>query len=105
MDIFEVKQRQRDLILQENQIGALFRRELRGLKRGQACTEFPVEPVLPVQSLGAHIVQHVVQLLVLIFVQPNTRRLGRRERECRINKLFGKGGENGGGFSSAGGKQ
>src|SRR2546428_12477462 len=93
MDFVDVEDGERNLILHDGQIGAVFRSEPIRLERAQAVAESFVEAALAVESRGPNIVQHVVQLLTLGFVKSGARRRGGGGKQRRIFQVIRKGAE------------
>ena len=71
-----------------------------------AVAELLVEGTLAGEVLGAEIVQHVVEILFLVLMQPGGGGGGGGKGEGGIDEVFGKRGELlGGGFAAANGEQ
>ena len=68
MDFGEVEQIESDLVLQDSEIGAVFRGEVGRLEVGQAVLGLFVERALGGEAFRAEIVQHFVQILFLVLV-------------------------------------
>src|ERR1035437_5230628 len=105
VDFVQVEQVERNLVLQDGEVGAVFRGQVAGLEIAQAVAELLVESTLFVEALLAKVVQHLVQVLLLVPMQ--ARRGGRRggKGEGTIDELLGKCGELlGGSFAATNGE-
>ena len=93
VQLVQVQQSQRDLILQNVQIGLVLGRESIGVERVQSLAKVFVIMPLPVEIRRTRVVQHVVEILALVLVQAHAGRHGRREGQRGVDKLIRETGE------------
>lgn len=93
MQLVQVQQSERDLILQNTQIGLVLGGESVGVERVQPLAKVFVVMPLPVEIGRTRVVQQVVEILPLVLVQAHAGRHGRREGQRGVDKLIRKTGE------------
>ena len=93
MDLGEVEQIERNLVLQDGEIGAVFGAQVTGFEIGQAGGELLVESALSGQASRAEIVQHLIEVLFLVLVQTGRGGRGGGKGEGAVNEVVGKRGQ------------
>ena len=93
VQLVQVQQSQRNLILQNVQIGLVLGRESFAVERVQLRAKVFVIMPLPVEILRTCVVQQVVEILVLVVVQSHAGRHGGREGKRGVDKLIREAGE------------
>ncbi len=84
LDFAQIENLKRALIPQQNHIGAVLGGEFGGVQLVQAAAKFLIIAKLPVQVGGRHVVQHLVQILLSIDMQPGSGGGGRRKGKSRM---------------------
>src|ERR1019366_10480667 len=106
VDLGQVEQIERDLVLQDSEVGTVFGGQLAAVEIGQTVTKLLVESALPGEILLAKIVQHLIEVLLLVLVQACRGSRGGGKGEGTVNELLGKRGQLlRGGFAAANGEQ
>src|ERR1019366_363404 len=106
VDFGQVEQIERDLVLQDGEVGAVFGGQPGGVEIGQTVAELLAESALTGEILLAKVVQHLIEVLLLVLVQAGCGGRGGGEGEGTINELLGKRGQLlRGGFAAANGEQ
>src|ERR1035441_4927816 len=106
VDFGQVEQGERDLVLQDGEVGAVFGGQCAGRDLAQAVAELLVESALAVEALLAEVVEHFIQVLLLVLVEAGGGGRGGGKGERTVDEFFGKGGELlGGRLAAANGEQ
>ena len=90
VDRVQIEQRERDLVLDDAQVGAILRAHPPRVQFAQTRLKALVKAPLLVQALRTHIVQEIVQMAPSILMQSHAGRSRRREGERGENKLVGE---------------
>src|ERR1019366_6429060 len=93
VQLVQVQQSQRNLILQNAQIGLVLGSELFAVERVQLLAKLFVIMPLPVEILRTCVVQQVVEILALVVVQAHAGGHGGREGKRGVDKLIRETGE------------
>jgi hypothetical protein len=93
VQLVQVQQSERDLILQNTQIRLVLGGESIGVEGIQPLAKVLVVMPLSVEIGRTHVVQQVVEILAFVLVQAHAGRHGRREGQRGVDKLIRKTGE------------
>jgi hypothetical protein len=93
VQLVEVQQSQRGLILQHVPIGLVFGRESMGVDRVQLLAKVVAIAPLPVETRRTRVVQQVVEILAVVAVQAHAGRHGGREGKRGVDELIRETGE------------
>ena len=90
VDRVQIEQRERDLVLDDAQVGAILRAHPPRVQFAQTRLKALVKAPLLVQALRTHIVQEIVQLAAPILVQSHAGRRRRSEGKRGENEFVGE---------------